>query len=298
LPSKNRLYVEQFLLPKLIKNIREAVILYPVFPPGYLTYILKSNNVKILPTIHDTVIWNYSSTLSLTAKIYLKPLYHLTLKKADKIITISATVKKELEKLTNIEILNFSNCISDIYKNINDVNTNILNKLNVQENSYILSVSTIEPRKNLEYLLEVYNKLLSSGYNKKLILVGRKGWGNNKKLEKLINHLKEHIIFTDFISNEDLITLYKNSYSFWLFSKYEGFGRPPLEALACGSDVVVSDIPIFREVLKNDVTYIPLNDINKSFEIIKNKTINKIKKYNYSFERFSDNLKKLNNLEK
>jgi glycosyltransferase involved in cell wall biosynthesis len=133
--------------------------------------------------------------------------------------------------------------------------------------------------------------LLNSGYNKKLILVGRKGWGNNKKLEKLINHLNEYIIFTDFISNEDLITLYKNSYSFWLFSKYEGFGRPALEALACGSDVVVSDIPIFKEVLKNDVTYIPLNDINKSFEIIKNKTTHKIKKHNYSFEKFSENIK-------
>ena len=122
LPSKNRLYVEQFLLPKLIKNIREAVILYPVFPPGYLTYILKSNNVKILPTIHDTVIWNYSSTLSLTAKIYLKPLYHLTLKKADKIITISATVKKELKKLAkeiglkySDEQIQFTKKLIDVY---------------------------------------------------------------------------------------------------------------------------------------------------------------------------------------
>jgi len=291
LPSQNRLYTEQVLLPKFVKNIKNAVVLYPVFPPGYLTYILKSNSVKIVPTIHDTVMWNYPDTLSLKAKLYLKPLYNLTLKKSNKIITISQTVKKELKQLTNIKILNFSNCISDVYKNINDINTNILNRLNIKENSYILSVSTVEPRKNLEYLLEIYNDLLKLGYDKKLVLVGREGWGNNEKLKNLIKSLEKDIIFTDFISNKDLITLYKNSYSFWLFSKYEGFGRPPLEALACGSDVVVSSIDVFKEVLKNDVIYIPLNDSRMAVEIIKKKKINKIKKYNFSFEEFCKKIK-------
>jgi glycosyltransferase involved in cell wall biosynthesis len=268
IPFENRILVEQFYLPKIVGKFNKAIVLYPVFPPGYLTYYFKSENVKIIPTIHDTVIWNYSETLSLKAKLYLKPMYNLALKKADKIITISETVKKELLNLTNIEIVNFYNCISNVYDDVFSINTKILKQLSLTPNSYLISVATIEPRKNLIYLLKVYKELLKRGLNKKLVLVGRKGWENNKELKSLLNELNNMIVYTDFISNEDLITLYKNSCAFLLFSKYEGFGRPPLEALACGTQIFVSNIPIFKEILRDNAIYLPLNNVEKAVYII------------------------------
>jgi len=290
LPYNNRIVVEQLVLPKFISKLDDSIVLYPVFPPGYLTYFLKRGNVKIIPTIHDSVAWNYQDTLSIKAKLYLKPLYNLALKKADTIITISEIVKNELSLMTNKKVVNLSNCISDIFDDVDNINTDILNKLNLKKDNYIISVSTIEPRKNLIYLLEVYEALLKKGFNYKLVLVGRKGWGNDKKLKSFINKMKEQVIFTDFVSNEDLITLYKNAKAFFLFSKYEGFGRPPLEALACGTSVVVSDIPVFREILGNNVLYIPLDNVDLAVRKILNYRFTKKIKNHHNFQNWCKRL--------
>jgi len=289
--SKSRLLTEQIFLPNIIKNIDTDFILYPVFPPGILTYYLKQQNTKIIPTIHDTVMWNYAKTLSVKAKMYLKPMYNIALKKADKIITITETVKSELELLSDIKIINFSNCISSRYNVIDGTDNKILKKLKISKDNYILSVSTFEPRKNFIYLLKIYKNLLSFGFDKKLVLVGRKGWGDNENIKKLLEELKDNIIFTDFISDSDLIALYTNCNSFYLLSVYEGFGRPPLEAMACGAKVYVSDIAVFREVLKDDAIYLPLNNIQQaSSKILKTKSQKGVKMNKYNFDNFVNGL--------
>lgn len=271
--NSNRFLTEQYHIPKIIKRLEPTLVIYPAFPPGYLTYYLKSKSTKIAVVIHDTVPWKYPDTLSLKAKLYLKPLYDLVIKKADYILTVSQTVKEELIsmfKLNNVFFIGSK--ISDKYskQNVIKVKTNILKKLNLNKYDYLLSVSTIEPRKNLKYLLAVYKELIKKGLNKKLVLVGRKGW--DKDFDNLIEDkiFEDRLVFTGYISDEDLITLYKNCSAFCLFSIYEGFGRPPLEALACGAKVIVSDIPVFRETLKEYACYVPLNDVDRAAEICMN----------------------------
>ncbi|WP_297890111.1 glycosyltransferase family 1 protein [Sulfurihydrogenibium sp.] len=268
--SNSRILSEQIFLPYLIRKSSPKLAIFPAFPPGYLTYNLKNKNTKIAVFIHDTVPWNFTKTLSWKAKIYLKPLYDLALKKADYILTVSKTVKSELEEIFDIKNIFFiGETISHIYKkeNILKTHTNILDKLSLNPKDYILSVSTLEPRKNLFYLIDVYKKMLKKGLEKKLVLVGRKGW--DKNINQLINNeiSDKNIVFTDYITNEDLITLYKNCSAFVLLSIYEGFGRPPLEALACGSKVIVSDIPIFRENLGDHAYYLPLNNSEEAAEL-------------------------------
>lgn len=288
LPKKNRFMVEQLYLPMIVSKIKPDFVWYPIFPPGYLTYLLKKPKTKIITTIHDTVPWNFYETMSLKAKLYLKPLYNIAAKKADFIVTISETVKNELLRMYNRDnrnIINLSNCISKVFEeeNILKINTTILDSYKIKPKNYILSVSTIEPRKNIIYLLQIYKRLIEKGFSKKLILVGRKGW-NIKEINNLYDELNEYIIFTNYIGVDDLITLYKNCDSFLLLSIYEGFGRPPLEALSCGAKVYVSDIPIFHEILKEHAVYLPLNNIEKAANIILNnidKTHNSINEYNY-----------------
>lgn len=286
--NKNRILVEQFFLPYFLKNVKNSTIIYPIFPPGILTYYFKKNSVKIIPVIHDTVMWNFSDTISKKAKLYLKPGYDLALKKSDKIITISETVKNELKQLTKKEIINFSNCISDIFIYNESINSNILERLNLKKNEYILSVSTIEPRKNIEYTLKLYQYLKKKGFNKKLVLVGRKGWGYKSLYKKIVEN---DIIFTGFITDEDLVYLYKSSCAFFLLSKYEGFGMPPLEALACGTQVFVSDIPIFRETLNDSAIFLPLDNLEIAADIVLKKLSCKKKKIvKYSFADFCKNM--------
>jgi len=290
--NSKRLIVEQFLLPAKVAQLDVDVVIYPVIPPGVLTYFFNKNKT-LVPVIHDAGIWNHTYALSIKSKIYLKPLYDIALRKASKIVTISETSKEKLRQFTDKKILNFSESISVKYDDVQNIRTNILERFSLTENNFILSVSTIEPRKNLEYLLEIYKLLLSKGFDKKLVLVGRKGWGDNKKLHSLIEELSDYLVFTGYVSNDDLIMLYKTCRAFFLMSKEEGFGRPPLEALACGADVFVSDISIFREVLDGDVTFLPLEDKEKSAEIILQKQIgnNNSVKNKYNFKAFKNRIK-------
>lgn len=119
--------------------------------------------------------------------------------------------------------------------------------------SYVLSVSTIEIRKNLEACVKAYDKLKKYGRNDiKLILTGMNGWKTEellKAIERLDDETKEGIVFTGFVSDQELATLYRNASCFWYMSKAEGFGLPPLESMLCGTPVVCSNKGALPEVV-------------------------------------------------
>lgn len=119
---------------------------------------------------------------------------------------------------------------------------------------YILTLSTLEPRKNLKLLVDAYEKLRRQGSSlPKLVLAGRVGW----KMEEFLSQydLKDEIILPGFIQEEDLPVLYAGAEFFVFPSKYEGFGMPPLEAMACGCLVLSSDATAMPEVLGNAAIY-------------------------------------------
>ena len=266
--SKNRLLVENLLLPFLIRKLNVDIILFPIFPPPIDIYW--GTKCRIIPTIHDLAFKLFSNTLSRNARFYMKPKYLLALKYSDKIITISETVKKEIQTVSPVPVINLGENISRTYENIkNKSDIKFLSKWNLEANEYFISVSTIEPRKNILYLLKVFKEYKKINTHIILVFVGRKGWGeNDKELQRLLEDLIESVVFTDYVTEEELISLYHFSKAFFLLSLYEGFGRTPLEALACGSRIFVSDIPIFKETLGDSAIYLPLNDIESCIKII------------------------------
>jgi len=297
LKTKSRLIVEQLLIPIAINKISSKLVIFPAFPPGLLTYSLKRKSTKVAVVIHDTVMWKYHHTLSFKAKLYLKPLFDLAIKKADFILAVSKSVKEELESLFKIDnIYYIGSKISEIYKkeNVSKTSTDILLRLNLTKDKYLLSVSTLEPRKNLKYLLKVYEELVRLGMDKKLVLVGRKGW--DKEILSIFHRydLENRILYAGYLSEADLITLYKNCYAFILLSLYEGFGRTPLEALACGARIIVSDIPVFRENLDGHAIFVPLGNSEEAARIIyteiSNLDSNDIDIYSKLSKSFKENL--------
>jgi glycosyltransferase involved in cell wall biosynthesis len=188
----------------------------------------------------------------------------------DGIITISETVKKQLQKYTNTPIYNLGENISAEYKIAkNKVSVDYLWKWNLTPDSYYISVSTIEPRKNFNYLLEVLLPILKE-QNRKLVLVGRKGWGDNSQLKEMIEKAGDRLIFTGYVEMEELFSLYCYAYAFALLSKDEGFGRTPFEAVACGCKrIILSDIEIFHETFEGNALFIPLQKSIVATEIIR-----------------------------
>lgn len=260
IPRQNRLWLENVSLSQTIRKIKADVVIFPIFPPPVdIYYGCKS---RIYQTIHDTVFFRYRKTQNFAARYYHLPKQKLALKKLDGIITISETVKKQLQELSNKQIYNLGENIAVEYKNAkNIVSTEALRKWNLTPDSYYISVSTIEPRKNFDYLLEVIIPILED-QNRRLVLVGRKGWGANERLRQMIEKAGDRLIFTDYVEMRELFSLYCYAYAFALLSKDEGFGRTPFEAVACGcKHIILSDIEIFHETFEGNALFLPLNDV-------------------------------------
>jgi len=134
----------------------------------------------------------------------------------------------------------------------NSRDPSILRELGLSRHSYILSVGTLEPRKNLGTLLVAYSKLVFrfGEAAPRLVLCGPAGWGDLALVEKIKNlQLEGKIIFTGFVSNQFLATLYRNATCFVFPSVCEGFGLPVLEAISSGTPVLSSNHPAMVEVL-------------------------------------------------
>lgn len=129
-----------------------------------------------------------------------------------------------------------------------------LKKYNISADSkHLLSVSTLEPRKNIERTIRAFLKLIQQEHinDLNLVLVGTKGWQFDGIFDEIKSNpaLKERIITTGFVADEDLAALYSSAIGFVYPSLYEGFGLPPLEAMQCGTPVISSTKSSIPEVV-------------------------------------------------
>ncbi|NOU66736.1 glycosyltransferase [Paenibacillus sp. LMG 31461] len=185
-----------------------------------------------------------------------------SIKTVDHVIAISQATKNDIMEFFNVE----DEKISVIYPGIDPIfekvisntgqDTAILNKYKINM-PYILSVCTIEPRKNLSRTLAAYELVRKRTKEKMaLVLVGGLGWDYQKLLQELQQfEFKEDIIMTGFAPDEELPALYRNAEVFVYPSLFEGFGLPILEAMACGVPVVTSFNSSLPEVGGDAVVY-------------------------------------------
>lgn len=121
------------------------------------------------------------------------------------------------------------------------------------EEEFLLFVGTIEPRKNLLTLVRAFEEVLrQTEHSPQLVIAGREGWLSDDLfayIERAGGRLRERLRFTGYLGEEDLAALYSSCRVFIYPSLYEGFGLPPLEAMACGAPVITSSIPSIKEVL-------------------------------------------------
>jgi glycosyltransferase involved in cell wall biosynthesis len=123
---------------------------------------------------------------------------------------------------------------------------------------YLLFVGSREPRKGLEVLLAAYRALLADEPGAPpLVLAGPPGWGEALDLAGLPDGA---VRMPGYLPEADLMRLVAGSSALVFSSRYEGFGLPPLQALACGTPVVASDLPALREVLGDQAEFVPVGD--------------------------------------
>lgn len=215
-------------------------------------YLPPQSNGKVIATVFDVSSIKHPQFHHQNTTQLDKLRFARIKKYADIVIAISENAKKEFLSLYSkkkVEVVYPST--QQIFDQPISETNQLLKKYNLNR-GYILSVGTLEPRKNIENLIKAYLEL---GTDKKLVLVGANGW-RNEKLYELINANKEKIITTGFLDDKELAGFYKNAFCFVYPSFYEGFGIPVLAALKLGIPVVCSNSSSLPEVGGSAVVYI------------------------------------------
>lgn len=214
------------------------------------------SKIPKVTTIHDLIPLKYPNTTTSSIK-YAHKKKLAWVKQETKAITVpSQSTKNDL-----VDLLKFDpDIITVTYEGVEsffqpqppDKIKNIKSKYNL-DGDYIFSLGTLEPRKNLNRLFLAFNLIKKIYPNLKLAVGGGKGWGEKHQKQ-------QDVIYLGFVPYADLPALYSGSLAFIFPSLYEGFGLPVLEAMACGSPVVTSNISSLPEITgKAGILIDPLN---------------------------------------
>lgn len=224
---------------------------------------------KFIVTIHDIVPYIFPKEYYPSQVNFMKYRTKLlnTVKKADIILTDSIYSKNDLVKYLGVN----ENKIKVIYLGVDEnikrtSDEEIINtkkKLNI-ENKYILGIGGNEFRKNGVALVKAFNEAKSQGYLKdhKLVIIGKNVNGAKEISEN------NDIILTGRVSENELLALYSGADVFVYPSLYEGFGLPPLEAMACGTAVITSNTTSIPEVVGDAAILVDPNETEEIKEAI------------------------------
>ena len=207
-------------------------------------------------TVHDMVFKACPETVRKRTKFMLHSGLLKSMERADRIVTDSEFSKSEIIKYYP----DFSQKIrvvpcgvdSEKFHPISDkaIIRAVCEKYQI-DSEYFLYLGTIEPRKNLSRLLKAYSGFIQNyTHPPKLVLAGSKGW-NFEDILNLIPemNLQNLVILPEYVQDADVCPLMNGAIAFLFPSLYEGFGMPPLEAMACGTPVLVSDSASLPEVV-------------------------------------------------
>lgn len=224
---------------------------------------------KIVVTIHDLIPLLYPELVPFRYRVLFRTLIKKAAERSKKVLTVSHSSKKDIIELLGIN----SDRVVVIYEAGHTQSPSILDKTTPDQirerfklcGRYILFVGVIEPKKNIPTLIKAFKLLKRNGGGGdiKLVIAGGKGWFYDQVftcVEEL--GLKNEVIFTGFVSKEDLYQLYNGAELFVFPSLYEGFGLPPLEAMACGTPVVCSNTGSLPEVVGDAGIFVDPMDLN------------------------------------
>lgn len=215
--------------------------------------------IPIYSTIHDVVFLDLPELTSKIGYLIRKYFYKRAYRISKKIFTVSEFSKKRIQHFlgTKKEIIITYNGVADY----------ILEKSDEEyvKKDYLIFVGNIKKHKGLKTLLQAFEELKKEGYSSKLVIVGNQK--NFKTVDKEVikiledKNLNKDIIFTGYVNNKELKKLIAEAKILIQPSLYEGFGIPPLEALALGTNVILSDIEVFKEIYsKLPVTFFKAED--------------------------------------
>src|SRR4030095_13534845 len=265
--------------------------------PVYLTYELFRRPVDVLHvqytappfcrvpvvvTIHDLAFERMPETFTRRGSFQLKLTVRRTAKKAARIATVSEYSRQDLldiYKLPPEKVVVTYNGVESSFTpqpSVPNEAEGVRRRFGVSRD-FLLAVGSLQPRKNLVRLIRAYARLRSEreDFRSQLVIVGRKLWLASAIFDEVKRQRwADDVILTGYVADEDLPALYRAARAFVYPSLFEGFGLPPLEAMACGTPVVTSDVSSLPEITGDAALLIDPNDeralANALIEVVNN----------------------------
>jgi glycosyltransferase involved in cell wall biosynthesis len=207
---------------------------------------------KSVVTFHDMTYFLFPQLHGRVKRLFFPWAIRFSAGSADAIIAVSENSRQDAINLLGISpqrIFSVPLGVSERFHPIVDLSLlgRIREKYSLPDH-FILFVGLVEPRKNLSLLVESYKRLIDQGSSSPLVIVGRLGWMYESVLEEIEKSgLQDRVFFAGYIPIQDLPIVYNLADVFVYPSIYEGFGLPPLEAMACGTPVITSAVSSIPE---------------------------------------------------
>lgn len=210
----------------------------------------------IVTTIHDLAFEHLPETFTRRGKTQLRLTVRRTARRAEHILTVSEYSRQDIIKTYRLPpdkvTVTHNGCEAQFTPIGSEQEAGAIKRKFGISKDYLLAVGSLQPRKNLVRLLHAYAKLRAQqpDFQLQLVLVGRQLW----LYQEILREIKQQnfaadVIVTDYVSDEDLPALYRSAVALVYPSLFEGFGLPPLEAMACGTPVIASDTSSLPEVV-------------------------------------------------
>lgn len=232
---------------------REGVEVFHLTQNGFR--IPEVRSCKIIVTIHDLIPYFLPEMVRPSfLKRFIHEMPHIV-EQADRIITVSETSKADIVKIfkTNpakITVVPSAPSVSYHLLPEKETKQKLRNQYGIKK-SYILYVGGLNPRKNVTELIYAYSKIYRDLPGRQQLLIFGPNGQHLDRLQLLVKslNLEEVVRFPGFVPSEDLPLFYNEADLFVYPSLYEGFGLPPIEAMACGTPVITSNVSSLPEVV-------------------------------------------------
>jgi glycosyltransferase involved in cell wall biosynthesis len=220
--------------------------------------------VPLVVTVHDAASVLFPDAFSRNGRRFHRQGFAATAARADAVIAPTGAAADEIAAHTSIA----RDRITVIHHGVDhDVASDrsvatAREHLGVGADPYVLWVGTFEPRKNVPVVIDAFARAVEAGIPHRLVLVGPRGWlAADERVRSAGEGLQSRIVFAGPVAADRLGALYRGADLFVLPSVHEGFGLPVLEAMAQGTGVLCSDLPVLREVAGDGAQYVAPHDV-------------------------------------
>jgi glycosyltransferase involved in cell wall biosynthesis len=256
-----RMAWEQVVLPWQLRRLDVDVL----HSPHYTTTAISSGWRRVV-TFHDVTFFLLPERYPPLRRAYFRAASRAGARLADLVLAVSKTVKEDVERHLRLppeRVRAVPLAAAPSFRPLEDPAgiAAVRGKYGLPDR-FVLNVGALEPGKNQGTLVRAFHRLTPQDPELGLVIAGPRAW-RYERLLRLVDKLglTDQVRFLDYVPADDLVALYNLAEVFAFPSLYEGFGLPPLEAMACGLPVVASTAPALREVLDDVALLVNPQDV-------------------------------------